>query len=178
MFYRLLGGTGNKMKHPNIEFRFEVEKTDAEIVREIAESTGFFSPEEVDITVELVNERLLKGDASGYHFIFALKDNRVIGYTCFGPIPATRVSYDLYWIVVHKDFQRIGLGVELMKRSEAAIASRGGRRIYVDTSSREQYAPTHNFYLRCGYIKEAVLKDFYYPGDSKAIFSKVIGPPA
>ena len=158
-------------------FRYDIVPADVSRVKEIVESTGFFSAEEVNIAVELANERLQKGGDSGYHFIFAEYNNCVIGYTCFGPIPATKFSYDLYWIVVHADFQLSGIGGELMRKSEDAIAKRGGRRIYVDTSSREQYEPTRRFYRKSGYKEETVLKDFYSPGDSKVIFSKEIGPP-
>jgi len=40
-------------------------------VRGIVESSGFFSAEEVEIAVQLVQERLTKGIQSGYHFLFA-----------------------------------------------------------------------------------------------------------
>jgi hypothetical protein len=31
------------------------------------------------------------------------------------------------------------------------------------------------FYERCGYTLQAVIDDFYAPGDSKAIYGKVLG---
>jgi GNAT superfamily N-acetyltransferase len=68
----------------------------------------------------------------------------------------------------------IGLGKDLMQKTEEIISSLGGKRIYVETSSRHQYKPTHGFYERCGYIQEALLKDFYAEGDSKVIYSKSI----
>lgn len=148
---------------------------DEDLVRELVASTGFFHQEEVDIAVELVAERRAKGDASGYHFVFVAQRGRTLGYACFGPIPATRSSYDLYWIAVHKDAQRLGLGLLLMRASEQAIASRGGTRIYVDTSSRPSYEPTRRFYERAGYTLAADLPDFYAPGDGKAIYCKVVG---
>lgn len=143
-------------------------------VREIVASTGFFHAEEVAIAVELVEERRSKGDASGYHFLFLERDGITIGYACFGPIPATQSSYDLYWIAVHSDYQRQGLGLVLMQASEAAIAARGGTRVYVDTSSRPSYAPTRSFYARAGYKLVADLTDFYAPGDGKSIYCKVV----
>ncbi|MDZ7346524.1 MAG: GNAT family N-acetyltransferase, partial [candidate division KSB1 bacterium] len=59
------------MNPPLVSFRRTVLPQDRESVREIVQSAGFFYPAEVLIAVELVNERLEKGEASGYHFIFA-----------------------------------------------------------------------------------------------------------
>ena len=67
-----------------------------------------------------------------------------------------------------------GLGKALMKETERIISDIGGRRIYVETSSRNQYKPTHGFYESCGYKKEALLKDFYAEGDSKIMYSRSI----
>ena len=61
--------------------------------------------------------------------------------------------------------------------AEARIAAAGGRRVYIDTSSRPQYAPTRAFYRACGFHQEALLADFYDQGDGKAIFCKVLHPP-
>ncbi|MBN1105272.1 MAG: GNAT family N-acetyltransferase, partial [Deltaproteobacteria bacterium] len=47
---------------------------DIKTIREIVSSSGFFSPAEVEIAGELVEERLAKGVSSGYHFIFAEDD--------------------------------------------------------------------------------------------------------
>ena len=139
-------------------------------VREIVVSSGFFSKAEIEVAVELVQVRLNKGIESGYHFLFAEEDKKVVGYSCFGPIPCTVESYDIYWIAVQEDLRRSGLGVELLKKVEEKIKEMGGKRIYVETSSREQYEPTRSFYSRCGYRKEATLKNFYSPGDDKVIY--------
>jgi ribosomal protein S18 acetylase RimI-like enzyme len=157
-------------------FRYEVSSQDPEKIRWLAESTGFFYPYEVDIAVELVEDRLVHGAESGYHFIMADHEIRVVGYACYGPIACTVSSYDLYWIAVHPDFQGQGLGRELMTEAEMRIASAGGRRVYVDTSNRPQYDATRAFYEKCGYRLEAVLQDFYGPGDGKAIYCKMVEP--
>jgi ribosomal protein S18 acetylase RimI-like enzyme len=162
------------MNDATILFRTNVTNADEQNVRSIVESTGFFCEEEVDIAVELVTERLQKAEASGYYFIFAESEGRTIGYTCFGPIPATRFSFDLYWIAVHNDFRGRGLGKVLLEESEGRIAELGGQNIYIETSSREQYHPTREFYRNCNYETATVLKDFYAPGDSKYIFVKVL----
>jgi len=156
----------------SVHLREEVSPRDRKHVRDIVEATGFFSPDEIDVAVELVDERLNKGLESGYEFLFAERDGRPVGYACFGPIACTRSSWDLYWIAVCPEEQGTGIGKLLLHKSEEAIRARGGSRVYVETSSRDQYAPTRAFYERAGYDKEAELVDFYAPGDAKVIYSK------
>ncbi len=162
------------MSEDTVSYRQEVLVTDRDVVCEIVSSSGFFSCEEIAIAVELVDERLVKGEASGYFFLFAEQGGRVIGYTCFGPIAGSLYGYDLYWIAVHESQRRRGIGKELLARSELLIVQRGGGRIYIETSSRSQYATTLAFYLDYGYRNVAFLEDFYAPGDGKIILAKVV----
>lgn len=157
---------------PLVGFREEAKPDDRQAVGRLVRATGFFSDEEINIAVELVDERLAKGDSSGYFFLFSEEQNRLVGYTCFGPIPGTAHSFDLYWIAVDPGAQGRGLGRKLMALSEIIIAKQGGMLVYADTSSRPQYEPTRSFYLSCGYVREAFLADFYAPGDGKVIFVK------
>jgi len=157
-------------------WRTEPRPGDPAAVREIILSTGYFHDYEVDVAVELVEERLAKGLASGYHFVLVEQAGRLVGYSCYGPIPCTRASHDLYWIAVHDTLRGQGLGRELLQRTEQAIAAQQGLRIYVETSSKAQYEPTRQFYLHCDYRIEAVLEDFYEPGDGKVILVKKVGP--
>lgn len=157
-----------------ITIRNSVEQADIERIRSITESTGFFYPDEVDTAVELIEDRLVKGPRCGYHFLFAEEDGRTVGYTSYGPIACTRTSYDLYWIVVARDFRGKGLGTRLLEASERAISALGGNRVYIETSMRPLYEPTRAFYIARGYTQAAVLDDFYAPGDAKVIYVKVI----
>lgn len=155
--------------------RTDVLPRDRDAVRRIVASTGFFSDAEIDVAVELVDERLAKGPASGYDFVFADQGGRTVGYACFGPIACTIASFDLYWIAVEESCRGQGLGRILLEDSERRIIAAGGRRIYIETSNRPQYLPTRGFYLRCGYREEAVLPEFYGPGDDKVIYGKATG---
>ena len=161
--------------HHQATFRYEVSPDDRQIVRDIVASTGFFSPVEIEVAVELVEERLAKGPASGYHFVFAERAGQVLGYACYGPIALTAASYDLFWIAVDQAFQGQKIGKILLEKSEELILAAGGRQVYIETSNRGQYASTRGFYLRCGYREAAVLRDFYDRGDDKVIYEKVLG---
>jgi len=157
-----------------IAFRYDVIPSDLQTVAQIVASTGFFNAAEVEIAVELVEERLEFGDASGYFFVFAEQAGQVLGYTCYGPIAGTEKSFDLYWIANHRDHQGQGLGRVLMQETERLIRDFGGRRVYAETSGRPQYEPTRVFYERLGFVRETHLQDFYAPGDDKVFFVKVL----
>lgn len=157
-----------------LDYRQEVRVSDCAQIRLIVTSTGVFSPDEVEVAVELAQERLQRGTASGYEFVFAEHCGQIIAYTCYGPIACTTASYDLYWIAVQAAFRGVGVGKQLLAHSENLIRSDGGQRLYVETSSRTDYHPTRTFYERCGYRLEALLNDFYAPGDSKIIYLKVL----
>jgi acetoin utilization deacetylase AcuC-like enzyme/GNAT superfamily N-acetyltransferase len=155
-----------------IQLRHELQPEDPGRIRHLVEITGFFSQEEVDVAEELAQERLARGAASGYHFVMAEQYGRLVGYACYGQISCTVGSYDLYWIAVHPDIQGKGLGQRLLQETEHLIRDAGGSRIYVDTSQRLQYASTRAFYENAGYRLDAVLTEFYAPGDNKVIYCK------
>ncbi|MEW6264963.1 MAG: GNAT family N-acetyltransferase [Thermodesulfobacteriota bacterium] len=157
-----------------ISWREEVRAGDVNAIRRLCRSSGFFSQEEIEVAGELAEERLAKGLVSGYHFIFAEEGEVVSGYSCFGPIPFTQGSWDLYWVVVDDSRRGRGLGGWLLEKTEKMAVARGCRRLYVETSSREQYHPTRVFYQRRNYTTQAVLKDFYAPGEHKIIYLKVL----
>lgn len=157
-----------------LRWRYNLQMEDPERIHRLVAITGFFNTEEIDVAEELPGERLAKGEASGYFFVIAEHYGRMVGYTCYGPIAGSANSFDLYWIAVHPDFQRRGLGRLLTKETERMIHKAKGRRIYVDTSERDQYTSTRMFYEFCGYKLEAILKDFYAPADGKCIYCKVL----
>lgn len=135
--------------------------------------TAFFNAEEVEVAVELIDDGLAHGEASHYRFVVG-EEESVTGYACWGPIPGTAASADLYWIVVHPAHQGRGIGASLLRAAEDWMASENRTRVYVETSTRPQYDPTRRFYFACGYELAAELPDFYAPGDGKAIFLKVL----
>jgi ribosomal protein S18 acetylase RimI-like enzyme len=155
-----------------ISLRSELRPADARAVAHMVRETGFFSEDEIAIAVELVQETLDKGAASGYACLLGEQGGELLGYSCFGEVPGTRGSFDLYWIVVAPAWQRQGVGRLLLTASEQAV------HVYIETSSRDQYAPTRTFYRRNGYAEVARLEDFYAPGDGKLIYVKRLGATA
>lgn len=154
--------------------RRSLEAADREPLEALIRATAFFNPEEIEVALELVDDRLANGDASHYRFLVGELEGQVAGYACWGPIPGTVASADLYWIVVHPDFQGRRAGAALLRAAEDWMAAAGRTRVYVETSTRPQYLPTRAFYAACGYGLAAELVDFYAPGDGKAMFLKVL----
>jgi D-alanine-D-alanine ligase len=158
-----------------VKIRRSLESGDRAPLEKLIGETAFFNPEEVEVALELIDERLSQGEASHYRFLVAETDGEVAGYACWGPIPGTLASADLYWIVVDPRYQGKGIGAALLKDAEDWMASAGRTRVYVETSTRGQYDGTRRFYFACGYELAAELDDFYGPGDGKAMFLKVLG---
>lgn len=165
-------------KPKQVTFRHEVTPADSPAIGRMVADTGFFSDAETQIAMELADERLAKGAESGYEFIFAESTAGLVGYACYGEIPCTVGSYDVYWIVVDPKHQGGGLGQTLMRIVHDEVARLGGRGIYIDTSGRDQYAATRGFYQRCGYVPVADMPDFYGPGDAKQIFWRPVSSTA
>lgn len=134
-----------------------------------------FNDQEVAVALEIIEQVLQQPEKDDYTILCAcLEPNIVVGYICFGPVPLTEGSYDLYWILVDKKFSRRGIGTELLLGMEEILVGKNARRIYIDTSSTPLYKPAREFYEKSGFWVDAVLEDFYRPGDDKIIYLKVI----
>ena len=157
-----------------ITLRQRITDTDFKSFQKILKSATLFSKKDLAVAADVIKERLCKGKRSGYNFLLAQNKKEIIGFTCFGPVPLTDFSYDIYWIVVRKDVQRLGIGKLLLKQSEAIIKKSGGTNIYIETSSKKQYKGTRMFYERYRYNQQVILKDFYTLGEDKIIYSKIL----
>ena len=168
-------------------------------IAEIVTATGMFSAEEVAVAVELFDEwqrdeargerhevaaSALAGTSSlppraSYLFLGAFApDGALIGFACHGPTPATDRTHDLYWIAVDPRAQGAGAGTRLLAAVERRLADDAARLLVVETSGREQYAPTRAFYVARGYTQAATVRDFYAPGDDRILFTKRLSPAA
>jgi GNAT superfamily N-acetyltransferase len=162
------------MTNNEIKLRTNVLKEDIDNVREIVKSTGFFRDDEIEVAAGLAAEVVENGKEAGYEFVFVELDNKTVAYVCFGLIPCTLVSYDLYWIACHQEYRNKGLGKILLKKCEEAVALLGGKGIYIETSNKEKYEPTRHFYLRNDYVLMHTYPDFYDTGDDKVVYVKFL----
>jgi len=161
--------------NPEVHIR-QLKGSDRPFIEKIVISSGNFNDVEIATALELVDEALSRGEEeSGYLFAileYGEKHREVQGYACYGPVPLTQGTYDLYWIAVNPASQGKGLGSHLLKYIEADVLRRGGRMILIETSSQESYGTTIRFYKRAGYKLTARIKNFYRMGDDKLVFLK------
>jgi GNAT superfamily N-acetyltransferase len=153
-----------------IDIRNYLTENDPDNIYDIIKDTGFFSEEEALMAKDLATTTLLK--PKEYLFFIAESEGRPVGYACYGNVHCSKVSYELYWISVLREFQRHGMGKTLVETVENAVKQLGGRKLFVCTSGTELYGSTRSFYENNGYIKAAVLKDYFNTGDDEVIYEK------
>jgi ribosomal protein S18 acetylase RimI-like enzyme len=163
--------TGEQLQ---IELRFESNPSDREALRELLLSTGFFYAHEIDVAIELLDDRLSKGEKSEYYFIFADVGGKMAGYVCYGPITVTEHRFDMYWIGVHQAWRGRGIGGQLLKAAEDRMRALNGAYVYVETSSRPLYEPTRKFYEKNGYPLVARIPHFYADDDDRMVYMKAL----
>ncbi len=157
---RILAAVRKGEEEGDLTIRRGLEAADRAPLEAVIRGTDFFNPEEIEVAIELIDDRLSLGEESHYRFLVSEIEGKVAGYACWGPIPGTTSSVDLYWIVVHPERQGQGIGAALLRAAEDWVVSSGRNRVYVETSTRAQYDPTRRFYLSCGYDLAAELPDF------------------
>jgi ribosomal protein S18 acetylase RimI-like enzyme len=146
---------------------------DGSQIHEITARAGMFNAEEVQCVIDIWHQHLQFGEqASGYTFYVDKDRDNVNGFICVGPRALTDRVYDLYWIVVDPAAQRQGIGGRLIEKAEQIVQEKGGRILVIETSGTEKYAGTRAFYLACGYLHEATLRDLYSDGDDLCIYTK------
>src|SRR5207248_1551320 len=136
-------------------------------LRALLETTGAFTPGEVDVALELIDGGEEGAAPWGYRFTVAEDDGVVTGYACYGRSWFTEASWDLYWIAVDPGRQRAGVGAELLAGVEAAAAAENGRTVLVETALKPSYEASRRFYAKHGYVEIARVPDFYAGGDDE-----------
>lgn len=145
---------------------------DVPILVSLAEGTRVFTPSELLGLAE---------DFEAYHqgkfhaqdqMLTCEQAGRAVGFAHYGPAEITDGTWYLYWIAVDRESHGQGFGARLLQHVEDLIRVAGGRLALIETSMLPRYDSTRRFYLRQGYRRECVIRDFYSPGDHKAVFSK------
>lgn len=131
-----------------------------------------FNEEEVKVAMELVNISVMNPNQTDYHIFVYEYDGKIAGYHCTGKRPLTDAVYDLYWIVADPESSGKGIGKNLLEHAEEFVRSNNGRWLLAETSSKESYKSTQNFYLRNKYSIISEIKDFYSAGDNLLVFGK------
>ena len=149
-----------------------VKKGDRVGLEDIVRRAGNFSDEEVATAMELIDEAVLEKNEGDYIVYILEEDGALRGYVSIGPTPLASGVYDLYWIAVDSSAHRKGYGKSLLAFAEDEVRRRGGRMVLIETSSRDEYRATREFYIRTAYDEVARIPDFYDDGDDKIVYAK------
>jgi ribosomal protein S18 acetylase RimI-like enzyme len=142
-------------------------------IADLVFSVENFNQAERDCAMELVDICLNHKDQQDYWFAVAENSQAApLAYVCWGPVPLTRGTFDLYWIAVHPNARSRGLGQALMAYVVEKVHEQGGRLLIAETSAKESYRKTIEFYQRLNFEEASRIKDFYDVGDDRLIFIK------
>jgi ribosomal protein S18 acetylase RimI-like enzyme len=143
-----------------------------ELILNRLEEAGSFTRDEVVCAMELLEIVLDQPEQKDYLVLVAENPTGVVGYILYGPVPVTSGNFDIYWIATDPSVQGGGFGRQLMEAAERDMCERGARMICLETSSKGSYQRTRSFYDNAGYLQEAVIADFYVPGDDRITYIK------
>ncbi|MBU0485957.1 MAG: GNAT family N-acetyltransferase [Proteobacteria bacterium] len=130
-----------------------------------------FTEEEQEVAREVIEDSLFKRD--DYQILTAVEKNgALLGFVCYGIIPMTEKSFDLYWIATAPEHGRRGIASQLLSAMETELNKSAGAVVYVDTSSTDGYERARSFYEKNGYQVAARFSNFYKTGDDRVIYRK------
>lgn len=149
-----------------------IKQSDVEQLETMLKRIAAFNEKEVEVAMELINITVMNPGQNDYN-IFVFEDQgNVIGYHCTGKRPLTDAVFDLYWIVADPSSGKKGIGKSLIEHAENFVVENNGRWLLAETSSKDSYAATRNFYMRNKYSIVSEINDFYSLGDNLLVFGK------
>ncbi len=150
----------------------KLKQADVNAVKNILEKIPTFTETEVEVAMELVNIAACNSAQTDYHIFVYENSGKILGYHCTGERALTDGVFDLYWIVADPESEIKGIGKSLLDHAESFVKENKGRWFLAETSSKESYLKTRNFYLRNNFSIVAQINDFYSVGDHLVVFGK------
>ena len=150
-----------------------IRDTDRTAIAQLSEASGLFSDEEL-VEVASMVDAFLGGDLDEDHRWVTYEATRLEGVAYFAPEGFSDGVWNLYMLAVSQEAQGQGVGAALVDHTVETARERGGRILLVETSGVEGFARTREFYERCGFVREATIRDYYGRGDDKVVFWKSI----
>jgi ribosomal protein S18 acetylase RimI-like enzyme len=123
-----------------------------------------------DMLDEMISNYFDDEDSNDYWFTY--DDGKPVAIAYCAPERMTQGTWNLYLIAVHPNRQKSGLGASMLHHIEQRLADRKERILLVETSGLESFEGTREFYRKCGYEREAQIREFYQAGEDKIVFRK------
>jgi ribosomal protein S18 acetylase RimI-like enzyme len=163
----------------NVAARVEVRPSqweDREAIYGILMNSGIFGKVDADCVDEMFVETWgrRRDDADNYRWLSCWHESQMAGFACYGPESLTKDTWDLFWICVLPQMRGKGAGRALMAEVEARASAANGRVMVIYTSSTERYAPARRLYESAGFVRTAVVPEYYAEGDDLNIYWKRI----
>ncbi|MFH1665532.1 MAG: GNAT family N-acetyltransferase [Candidatus Omnitrophota bacterium] len=150
-----------------------MEKIDKGVLVTMAKNTGVFNDKDIAILEEVVTDCFK--DPPEYLILYEKIEEKAAGFIILGRTPLTAFSWDIYWIVVDKEFQGRGIGSKLIKKAEDLMLRSGERAVVrLETSTREAYVSARKLYAKAGYREVGTIRNFYAQDDGITIYSREI----
>lgn len=140
--------------------------------REIALNVGVFRKEEIIVLEEVLNN-IINASEYSYRLLYESFNDKIVGFIIFGRTPITMNTWDIYWLVVDREYQGKGFGKRLILRAQEEMLKDFNKIIIrLETSSLRQYSCARYLYEKMGFQKVGQIKDFYCIGDDLIIYAK------
>ena len=152
---------------------------DVEQIRALALGNAMFAPEEMGGFDHGLNG-YLSGELEGHRWWVATGvGGRVEGAAYVAPEPFGDRVWNLYFLATDPTRHRRGAGSALVEHVAQMLRDEGdatARVLIVETSSSPAYEGARRFYVSRGFDREAVIREFYGPGEDKIVFWKSLVP--
>jgi len=147
---------------------------DSAAILNLAIEAGMFPAHETDALSNVLADYFNGKLHDGHTWMSDEEAGELRGVVYYAPDVIADRTWYIYMIAVHPKFQGQGHGAALMQYVETTLQRSGQRLLLVETSGLPAYDRTQTFYKKCGYEKEARIRDFYAAGDDKIVFRKVL----
>ncbi len=152
----------------------KLKSEDRPLLENILKRIPNFKASDVEVALELIDIAIRFPQQKDYNIFVYEEEGNLFGYHCTGRRPITDAVYDLYWIVVDPGSSGKGIGKSLLLHAENFVKENNGRLILAETSSKENYGKTKEFYIKCDYELLAEIKHFYSVNESLLIYGKYL----
>ena len=147
----------------------KLEQNHIESVINLVKASGLFDIEGINHINQSLAEYFAGNDALWF---LAFDDETLVGVVYCTPEPMTEGTWNILMLLIAPSYQRQGHGQSLISHVEKTLEALGERLIIVETSSLDEFKQARSFYLKCGYVEEARIRNFYAANDDKIVFSK------